>query len=57
MLFQLVLFCLLFIGMVKFSVRDGAINEIYFYPKPVQERVVTIGLTDWATIHRKSGGS
>ena len=50
---QLILFCLLFISMVKFGVRDGAINEIYFYPKPVQERVVAIGLTDWATIRRK----
>lgn len=50
---QLILFCLLFIGMVKFGVRDGAINEIYFYPKPVQERAIAIGLTDWATIHRK----
>ena len=52
-LFQLILFCLLFISMVKFGVRDGAINEIYFYPKPVQERAVAIGLTDWATIRRK----
>ena len=53
LIFQLILFCLLFIGMVKFGVRDGAINEIYFYPKPVQERAVAIGLTDWAAIRRK----
>lgn len=52
-LFQLILFCLLFIGMVKFGIRDGAINEIYFYPKPVQERASAIGLTDWTTIYRK----
>lgn len=51
--FQLILFCLLFIGMVKFGVRDGAVNEIYFYPKPVQERAISLGLTDWATIRRK----
>lgn len=50
---QLILFCLLFIGMVKFGVRDGAINGIYFYPKPVQERAVAIGLTDWAAVRRK----
>lgn len=53
LIFQLILFCLLFIGMVKFGVRNGAINGIYFYPKPVQERAVAIGLTDWATIRRK----
>lgn len=52
-LFQLILFCLLFIGMVKLGIRDGAINEIYFYPKPVQERAIAIGLTDWTTIRRK----
>ena len=50
---QLALFCLLFIGMVKFGVRDGAIHEIYFYPKPVQAQAVALGLTDWATIRRK----
>lgn len=47
---QHILFCLLFIGMVKFGAWDGAINGIYFYSKPVQIRTVVIGLTDWATI-------
>ncbi len=50
---QLILFCLLFIGMVKLGVRDKGINEIYFYPRPVQERAVAIGLTDWDAIRRK----
>lgn len=50
---QLILFCLLFIGTVKFGVRDGAINEIYFCPKPMQERAIAIGLTNWTTIRRK----
>lgn len=50
---QLILFCLLFIGMVKLGVGNEGINEIYFYPKPVQERAVAIGLADWDTIRRK----
>ncbi|MDO5424631.1 MAG: hypothetical protein Q4F41_12975 [Eubacteriales bacterium] len=50
---QLILFCLLFIGMVKLGVGNEGINEIFFYPKAVQERAVDIGLTDWDTIRRK----
>lgn len=53
MLFQLILFCLFFIGMVKIGVRDAGINVIFFYPKPVQERVVALGLTGWEAIRRK----
>lgn len=50
---QLILFCMLFIGMVKLGVGNEGINEIFFYPKAVQERAVDIGLTDWDTIRRK----
>ncbi len=50
---QLILFCLLFIGMVKAGVGNEGINGIFFYPKAVQERAVDIGLTDWDTIRRK----
>lgn len=51
--FQLFLFCLLFTAMVKLAVRGGAINGLYFYPKPVQERAIAIGLTDRETMNRK----
>ena len=34
---QLVLYCLLFTGMVRYAVRGGAIDGLYFYPKAVQE--------------------
>lgn len=53
MILQLVLYCLLFTAMVKFSVRGGAIDGLYFYPKPVQERAIEIGLTDRETMNRK----
>ena len=41
---QLILYCLLFTLMVKYSVRGGAINGLFFYPKDVQERAIEIGL-------------
>lgn len=50
---QLILYCLLFTAMVKFAVRGGAIDGLYFYPKPVQERAIEIGLTDRETTNRK----
>jgi len=50
---QLILYCLLFTAMVAYAVRGGAIDGIYFYPKPVQERAIEIGLTDRETIRSK----
>ena len=32
---------------------SGAIDGLYFYPKPVQERAFAIGLTDRETMNRK----
>ena len=42
---QLIFYCLLFTLMVKLAVRNNAINALYFYPKPVQERALELGLT------------
>lgn len=50
---QLILFCGLFILMVKLGVGNNALNALYFYPKPVQERVYELGLTDRETVARK----
>ena len=50
---QLILFCALFTLMVKLAVRNDALNALYFYPKPVQERVYELCLTDRETVARK----
>lgn len=50
---QLLLYCLLFTGMVKIFVIGGAVNGLYFYPKEVQERAIALGLTDRKTVERK----
>ncbi len=50
---QLILYCFLFTYMVRLAVRGGAINGLYFYPKPVQERAIEIGLTAQDTMNRK----
>lgn len=50
---QLILYCILFTGLVALAVRGGAINGIYFYPKPVQERAIELGLTDTNTVKKK----
>ncbi len=47
---QLILFCTLFTLMVKLAVGN---NALYFYPKPVQERVYELGLTDRKTVAKK----
>ena len=50
---QLVLYCLLFTLMVRYSVRGGAVNGLYFYPKTVQERAIELRLTTQETIKKK----
>ena len=50
---QLILFCGLFTLMVKIAVGNNALNGLYFYPKPVQDRAFEIGLTDRETVARK----
>ena len=45
-LLQLLLFCALLTLMVKIAVGSSPLNGLYFYPKPVQERVYALGLTD-----------
>ena len=51
--FQLFLYCMLFTAMVRFSVRGGAVNGLYFYPKAVQERAFQIGISDRDTMAKK----
>jgi len=50
---QLVIYCLIFTLMVRYSVRGGAIDGLYFYPKAVQDRAIEIGLTTRDTMNRK----
>lgn len=50
---QLCLFCALFTLMVKLGVGNHALNGLYFYPKPVREKVYALGLTDPETVARK----
>lgn len=45
LLLQLILYCLLFTAMVKFAVRGGAVDGLFFYPKAVQDRAIGLGLT------------
>ena len=50
---ELILFCILFTLMVKIAVGNDAVNGLYFYPKPVQEKAFAIGLSDRETMKRK----
>ena len=50
---QLVLYCLLFTVFVKAAIGKSAVNGLFFYPKPVQERAIELGISDHATIDRR----
>lgn len=51
--FQLMLYCLLFTVMVKIGVGNNALNVLYFYPKAYQEKVYEMGLADSETVQKK----
>ncbi len=50
---QNVIYCMLFILMVRIGVGNNALNGLYFYPKAVRERVYELGLTDRQTVKKK----
>ena len=50
---QLILFCLLFTLMVRYSVRGGAVKGLFYYPKTVQERAFEIGLSTREEMKKK----
>ena len=50
---QLCLFCALFTALVYLFTWGKAVNALYFYPKPVQERAFAIGLADRVDVARK----
>lgn len=52
-LIQLMLFCALFTAMVKYAVRGGAVDGLFFYPKAVQEKAFELGLSDPETMAEK----
>ena len=50
---QLALYCVLFTLMVKLGVGSSALNGLFFYPKPVQEKAYALRLTDRQTVNRR----
>lgn len=50
---QLILYCLLLTGIVKLAVIGGAVNGLFFYPKPVQERAAERGIADPAVVKKR----
>ena len=50
---QLISYCALFTLMVKLGVGNDPLNGLFFYPKPVQDKVYALGLTDRQTVGRK----
>lgn len=52
-IFQIILYLILFTGMVALAARGGAVNALFFYPKPVQERAFAIGLADRRDMARR----
>ena len=50
---QLISYCALFTLMVKLGVGNDPLNGLFFYPKPVQDKVYALGLTDREIVGRK----
>lgn len=53
-IFELLLYLVLFTASVIFVVKDGPTGGIFFYPKPVQEKVFALGLADRKTSMRRA---
>ena len=50
---QIVLYCLLYILLVKFAVRNSGLNCLYFYPKEYMEEAQRRGIADKDAVMKK----
>jgi hypothetical protein len=50
---QVLLYLMLFTAAIVAVVANGPVGGIFFYPKPVQQRALELGLTDEATIRKR----
>jgi hypothetical protein len=50
---QVMIYLILFTIAIVLVVKNGPIGGIFFYPKPVQQRVLELGLTDKETISKR----
>lgn len=53
LVFQLLLYCLLFIAMVKVLARDSGLNCLYFYPQDYIDEAARRGLADRDAVTKK----
>ncbi len=51
--FQMVLYCLLFFVLVKYAVKNSGINCLYFYPKEYIDEAHKRGIVDKEAIMKK----
>jgi hypothetical protein len=50
---QVLIYLLFFTAAIVAVVAKGPVGGIFFYPKPVQKRVLELGLTDVGTICKR----
>jgi hypothetical protein len=52
-LIQVLIYLFFFTAAIAAVVANGPLGGIFFYPKPVQQRALELGLTDVETIHKR----
>jgi hypothetical protein len=50
---QILIYLFLFTAAIAAVVANGPVGGLFFYPKPVQQRALELGLTDAATIRKR----
>jgi hypothetical protein len=50
---QVLIYLLFFTVTIVVVVAKGPVGGLFFYPKPVQQRVLELGLTDEAIIRKR----
>lgn len=53
LLLQIILFCLLYISMVKYAAGNSGLNCLYFYPEEYIEEAQKRGIADKEAIMKK----
>ncbi|MCD7809354.1 MAG: hypothetical protein LUH02_08425 [Erysipelotrichaceae bacterium] len=52
LIFEIVIYCLMYMILIKIVKKDNPVNCLFFYPKQVKDKMYELGLADEENINK-----
>lgn len=53
LVYEIIIYCLVYVLMVKAVKKNNPVNCLFFYPKPVKDKMYELGLGDEKIVNKK----